>query len=84
MDEPSFISAMFGNIGLWLYWGGWALTAIIAAYYIYQDSLKLKRHALNIPSGVWVVFALVVGFWAILPYWLMERSSLARHNEGPP
>ncbi len=78
MEDHSIYQALLGAAGLYAYWILYILTGIVSAYYVYQDSIRQERRALNIHPYWWAAFGLLGGVWTLLVYWLMQHSTLTR------
>lgn len=77
MGELS-VSPFLGAVGLYIYWALYVGTGIACAYYVYQDVITRAHRALNIHPYWWAALTLIGGIWAVLAYWIMQHSTLAR------
>jgi hypothetical protein len=81
MEQPAFIQAIFGPVDIYLYWLVWIGSNIACTYFVYQSAIRRASPAMNINAYWWAAFTLLGGIWTLFVFWLMEHSTLARHNE---
>ncbi|MDB6061742.1 MAG: hypothetical protein JWM78_1845 [Verrucomicrobiaceae bacterium] len=81
MENHSIFQAFFGTAGIFVYWALYVATAFACAYYVYQDSIKQNRLPLKIHPYWWAAIALIGGVFAVLAYWVMQHSTLAKNSD---